>query len=160
MSDVGTLDQKRDKYVGGCLCGAVRYGFYGPLLHQLACHCRTCQYETGGGPAYRVGVRRDQFRITRGDPRGYLVLSAAGHPVTRYFCPECGTPLYSEAEAAADRYSVMVGSLDDAIALRPRHQWLVDAPRWHPRRWFARGSREQSGASGVSASTGGNDSTL
>jgi len=163
MSDVGTLSQHRDKYVGGCLCGAVRYGFYGPLLAQLACHCRTCQYETGGGPAYRVAVRRDQFRITRGDPRGYLVLSGAGDPVTRYFCAECGTPLYSANDTTADRYGILVGSLDEAIALRPRHQWLADAPRWHPRRWFRRGAWEQhrpaAPAPSPTASADGSDST-
>ena len=33
---------------GGCYCGAVRYEFEGDVTATFQCHCRECQYFTGG----------------------------------------------------------------------------------------------------------------
>jgi hypothetical protein len=35
---------------GGCYCGAVRYRADGTPLMKAQCHCRECQYITGGSP--------------------------------------------------------------------------------------------------------------
>ena len=37
---------------GGCQCGAIRYRIEGEFMGSGACHCRSCQYSTGGGPNY------------------------------------------------------------------------------------------------------------
>jgi hypothetical protein len=37
-------------FEGGCYCGAVRYRAEGQPQLEAQCHCRECQYITGGGP--------------------------------------------------------------------------------------------------------------
>lgn len=126
------------KRMGGCACGAVRYGFYEPLVAQIACHCRACQYASGGGPAYVLTVRRAEFRVTRGRPREFTTLSEDGNHVTRVFCGDCGSPLYAYSDAHADYCAVRVGSLDEPGRYRPRvHAWMSEAPAWHKRGLFS-----------------------
>lgn len=125
-------DQERNRINGGCACGAIRFAFYEPLLYQAACHCRSCQYTSGGGPSYAVGVVRQNFRVTRGRPTEFTTLSEAGNLVIRAFCNECGTQLYSQTEDAPDVCAVKVGALDDPSSFKPRMQiWTSEAPAWH-----------------------------
>lgn len=133
------VDAEKAKHAGGCACGEVRFGFYEPIEAMVACHCRACQYVSGGGPAYMVGVQANQFRVTRGHPQEHLTLSEAGNAVTRFFCGTCGTQLYSLSEGAPEVCNVKVGCLDEPMAFKPRmHLWLSEAPRWHPLRRLTR----------------------
>jgi hypothetical protein len=127
----------RVKRTGGCACGAIRYGFYEPIVNQVACHCRACQYASGGGPSYGISVRREEFRVTKGRPKEFNTLSEEGNHVTRSFCENCGSPLFAESEAKPDRLIVKVGSLDDPENFRPRvHVWTSEAQPWHKRGLF------------------------
>ncbi len=124
----------KTKQTGGCACGAIRYGFYEPLLGQMACHCRACQYHSGGGPAYLVVVNREEFRVTRGRPKEFTTLSESGRHVTRAFCGDCGSPLYSWIDDDETFCAVKVGSLDEPERYRPRaHIWMSEAQPWHKR---------------------------
>lgn len=131
------LASEKVKHSGGCACGEVRYGFYEPKVAQLACHCRSCQYAAGGGPAYVVVVRKEEFRITKGLPKEFTVLSEAGNHVTRAFCGTCGTHVLAWNDAQPDFCSIKVGTLDDPSGYRPRmHAWMSEAQPWHKRRWL------------------------
>ena len=126
------------KRMGGCACGQIRYGFYEPIAAQVACHCRACQYASGGAPAYVVSVRRDEFRVTKGRPREFSTLADSGNHVTRVFCENCGTPLYAYNDAHPEFCAVKVGSLDEPEKYKPRmHIWMSEAQPWHRRSWFS-----------------------
>jgi hypothetical protein len=126
------------KRTGGCACGEVRYGFYEPIAAQVACHCRACQYASGGGPAFVVSVRRDEFRITKGRPKEFVTLSEEGNHVTRVFCGDCGSPIYSYSDASDEFCGVKVGSLDEPESFKPRvHIWMSEAQPWHKRGLFS-----------------------
>jgi hypothetical protein len=128
---------ERVKITGGCACGDIRYGFYGPSTAHVACHCRSCQYTSGGGPAFVMSVRRDQFRVTKGRASEYVTLSETGRLVTRVFCGRCGTHLYSHSDTAPDHCTVKVGTLDDPSPYKPRHrQWTTEAQPWHRKYLF------------------------
>ncbi|MGE0621308.1 MAG: GFA family protein [Pseudomonadales bacterium] len=125
------------KRTGGCACGEIRYGFYEPKVAQVACHCRACQYHSGGGPAHTVIVRRDEFRVTKGRPKEFVTLSEAGHHVTRAFCGDCGCPLYAYSDGDETHCSVKVGSLDEPENYKPRvHIWMSEAQKWDKPGWF------------------------
>ena len=134
---MGSSPDERTKVTGGCACGEIRFGFYEPVTARVACHCRACQYAAGGGPAYAMVVRKDQFRVTRGHPAEFSVLSEAGNLVTRVFCATCGTHLYAFSEMSPDLCSVKVGALDEPAGFRPKlHVWTSEAQPWHRKHRF------------------------
>ena len=117
------------KIEGGCRCGAVRYEMEA-VLSVAVCHCRDCQYASGGGPNYIALTPKDMFRFTLGEPARYTRPGGSGAPVTRMFCATCGTPLISEV--AMPIFAVKLGGLDDPAPYKPAAQiWTCDAPPWH-----------------------------
>ncbi|MBT9473061.1 MAG: GFA family protein [Pseudomonadota bacterium] len=116
---------------GGCACGSVRYKITQPPMAVGVCHCRQCQYSSGGGPNYVALAPRTAFELTKGYPKGFKSAGGSGSDVERVFCPECGTPLYSDP-TSMPFLAVKVGSLDDPSALSPAmHIWTAEAPPWH-----------------------------
>ncbi len=47
---------------GGCYCGEIRYEINGALEVTAQCHCRECQYITGGNPAVFAVFCMDDFQ--------------------------------------------------------------------------------------------------
>jgi len=97
---------------GGCYCRAIRYHAEGEPIMKAQCHCRECQYISGGGPNMLMIMPEDRFTYTQGEPRQFTRLDLA-NPVTREFCPECGTHLLTRAPALKGALVLKVGSLDD-----------------------------------------------
>src|SRR5262245_63722022 len=52
-----------------CYCGAVRYQASGDPLFKGQCHCRECQYMTGGQPNMVMGMPDSGFSWTKGSPK-------------------------------------------------------------------------------------------
>ncbi len=97
---------------GGCYCGAVRYKAEGDALFKGQCHCRECQYGSGGGPSYLIALPEAGFGYTKGQAKGFT-RSDLDNPVTRDFCPDCGTQLVSRAPSLPGAVLIKVGTLDD-----------------------------------------------
>jgi hypothetical protein len=97
---------------GGCYCGAVRYRAEGDALFKGQCHCRECQYITGGAPNLVMGVPEGGFAFTRGTPKPFR-RGDLEKPVTREFCPQCGTHLLTRAPGLPGVVLLKVGTLDD-----------------------------------------------
>jgi hypothetical protein len=120
------------KFTGGCLCGAIRYEAEGELVTAGACHCRDCQYVSGGGPAHVLIIAAGDVKMTKGEPRIYFSLSEAGHTVGRSFCEDCGTPIFAQNAARPGVLSIKAGTLDDPSLYRPKgHIWVKSAQPWH-----------------------------
>lgn len=115
---------------GGCLCGAVRFGFTGPPVAARACWCRVCQYLSSGNASINVIVRADGFTVT-GAVAEYRSTADSGRAMRRRFCPACGTPLFSEDPGEPDYLVVRAGALDDPEIARPESViWTASAPPW------------------------------
>jgi hypothetical protein len=98
------------KLVGGCYCGKVRYEAEGEPMLKAQCHCRECQYITGGAPNMFVLMPPQGFKYTKGTPKQFA-RSDLEKPVTREFCPDCGTHLVTRPPRPI--VVVKVGTLDD-----------------------------------------------
>jgi hypothetical protein len=96
---------------GGCYCGAVRYRAEGNPVFKAQCHCRECQYISGGSPNVVMGVPESGFSYTRGAGKPFRRKDLA-NPVTREFCAECGTHLLTRAPSMG-AVMLKVGTLDD-----------------------------------------------
>lgn len=100
------------KITGGCYCGAVRYEVEGEAVFRAQCHCRECQYISGGNTNLTIGMPEDTFSYTEGTPREFR-RADLDNPVTREFCGECGTQLLSRAPGLPGAVLLKVGSMDD-----------------------------------------------
>jgi hypothetical protein len=65
-----------------------------------------------------LGVPRDAVKIT-GEVKYFEVIADSGNPISRGFCPNCGSRLFTRPGAAPTIISIMAGSLDDAGWYRP-----------------------------------------
>ena len=99
------------KLEGGCYCGALHYVAEGEPMMKAQCHCRECQYISGGGPNVIVAMPIDGFSYTKGTPKQFSRKDLE-RPVTRDFCPECGTHILTRAPGFPAMI-IKVGSLDD-----------------------------------------------
>jgi hypothetical protein len=97
---------------GGCYCGAVRYEAKGDSLFKGQCHCRECQYISGGHPNVVMAFPEPGFTYTKGSAKQYR-RSDLPNPVTREFCAECGTHLLTRTSALPNAVLIKVGTLDD-----------------------------------------------
>jgi hypothetical protein len=117
---------------GGCLCGAMRYLLRAEPIFSGVCHCRDCQYVSGGAPAYVMIFPKASLRLTKGAPRAYWSTADSGNRVARSFCEACGTPLFAENGSREEFVAVKVGSLNDPGAFKPAgHIWTQSAQPWH-----------------------------
>jgi hypothetical protein len=96
---------------GRCYCGDIHYEAEGDPVMKAQCHCRECQYVTGGGPNYFMMIPEGGYRYTRGEPKQFTRddLEVAR---TRDFCPRCGTHLCTRLPGRP-LIVVKVGTLDD-----------------------------------------------
>ena len=115
------------RYVGGCLCGAVRYRLTAAGTNLCYCHCTSCR-RAAGAPAVPWGTfARSAFTVTRGS----LLEFRSSPPVLRGFCPQCGTSLTYRHERRAGEIDVTLASLDDPGALAPQmHVWVAEKLPW------------------------------
>jgi hypothetical protein len=70
------------------------------------------------------------FTVT-GELSDYSCSADSGNLMHRRFCPVCGTPMFSEAEARPHLIFVRAGTLDDPEIARPSATiWTSQAPSW------------------------------
>ncbi|MBU6397764.1 MAG: GFA family protein [Rhodospirillales bacterium] len=112
---------------GGCLCGGVTYQLeFKPRDVADVCFCRECRKASGAAALPWVQVPPARFAITRGAAKGY----ASSPGARRWFCGDCGTPLYM-TDAQGRSVGVTLGSLDNPEAIRPTTQgWMCERVSW------------------------------
>lgn len=120
------------RYEGGCACGLVRFtAELDEPVFVAHCHCKDCQKMTGAPMATVAGVPAEEFTLERGTPKTYTTTGDSGGQVHRSFCAECGSTLFSTADAMPGIYFVDAGSLDDASWLNPTmHIYTRSAQPW------------------------------
>jgi hypothetical protein len=100
------------KITGHCYCGALHYEAEGEPVFRGQCHCRECQYISGGHPNLVMAMPEAGFRYTQGAPKSFRRKDLP-HPVTREFCAECGTHVVSRASALPGTVMLKVGTFDE-----------------------------------------------
>ncbi len=116
--------------VGGCLCGKVRYSATAEPAMVAVCHCKNCQRQSGTAFTTIVGVPKESLKVT-GTLSTYEDLSETGKGMHRRFCPECGSPIVTDADGYPNLTFVKVGTLDDTSWVEPTMQfWCESAQPW------------------------------
>jgi hypothetical protein len=99
------------KLEGGCYCGQLRYAAEGEPMMKAQCHCRECQYISGGAANMFMVMPVAGFSYTKGTPKQFSRRDLEG-AVTREFCAECGTHL-TTLRPGLPAAILKVGTLDD-----------------------------------------------
>lgn len=115
---------------GSCLCGNVRYEIHGKPQFMYYCHCIMCRKATGTSFATNMFVRAEDFKVTAG--RESLKPYRSSPDEFRYFCGNCGSPVYSEAGHRKDILSIRCGLLNDDPPVRPsQHIYTAFKAPWY-----------------------------
>jgi hypothetical protein len=97
---------------GRCYCGAVTFQADGEPRLKGQCHCRECQYMTGGAEHLFLIMSADGFQYTQGAPKPFKRSDLEG-AVTREFCADCGTQLATRPPRDPSIVVLHAGTLDD-----------------------------------------------
>jgi len=117
---------------GGCLCGAIKYELAEAPAMMGVCHCKNCQRQAGSAFSTLAGVAKEQFRFVTGEPKLYLDGDTkSGNQVERYFCGNCGSPIYSALGSQPDSIFLKTGTMDDTSSFAPQfHVWCDTRQNW------------------------------
>ena len=116
---------------GSCLCGAIRYELNIPITELRACHCKDCQKASGTGGTVNAMILSSALRITQGTPKRFTKKADSGRTLHRFFCGDCGSPLFSRREVLPEITSLRIGTLDNAPPMKiTTNIWTESARPW------------------------------
>ena len=117
---------------GQCLCGHIKYELAAAPAMSGVCHCKNCQRQAGSAFSTIAGVANADFNMTGGEPKLYQDgETQSGNTVERYFCGNCGSPIYSVVPGSPDMKYVKTGTLDDTSEFKPQfHVWCDTKQNW------------------------------
>ena len=117
---------------GGCLCGQVRYSANADPVYVLVCHCKNCQRQTGTAFSVLVGIPNTAMSI-QGQLKTFHDTGDSGLRLERNFCPECGSPIFTDVAAMPGVAFIKAGTLDDTSWLDPKmHIYCDSKEQWTP----------------------------
>lgn len=114
------------KITGSCLCGAVQYQCDSEPAFVGHCHCVDCRKASGTGHGTHVGMTEQAFHV-EGDVKFYDQPADSGNIVSRGFCPNCGSAIFSTNSGVPGISFIRASSLDDPEVITP--QMIVYASR-------------------------------
>ena len=99
---------------------------------KAECICRECQYIVGGGNLLIMAMPVDGFELTKGSVKGFT-RDDIEHAVTREFCGNCGTHLFTRAPGFKAGVIIKVGSFDDPsiFGKADNANFVCDAQPYH-----------------------------
>ena len=105
---------------GGCYCERIRYAFDGDIATSLQCHCRECQYITGGNPNVLVLGSDNELTFLQGEEFiSSFTREDLEAGVTRLFCSICGTALGTKPSRLKGSIALKIGTMDDPSFFAP-----------------------------------------
>jgi hypothetical protein len=115
---------------GGCLCGAVRYTVSADFIFTGKCYCEDCRRGSSSGHNSVYAVPEQSVKLT-GELTEYQKKGGSGHPITRRFCPVCGSKISTTAAAMPGVMLLTASSLDDPEKFTSQMSIFTSrAPSW------------------------------
>jgi len=109
-----------DRVTGGCLCGRVRIAASGRPIRVGVCHCLDCR-KHHGALFHASAIFPEDAVVVEGETRNY-----AG----RYFCPDCGSSVFSRSPGEVE---VHLGTVDAPDQFQPSYElWTIRREAWLP----------------------------
>lgn len=116
---------------GQCLCGSMTYEISADPVLTATCHCTHCQKSSGSAFSINVVVPEDGFKITGNTLTDYVDQGDSGLNLHRYFCNQCGSPVYTRADAMPGVSIIKAGTLNDTSSFKPAiNIWCESQMEW------------------------------
>src|SRR5437016_5902459 len=106
-------------HTGKCLCGDVSFEVTAEPLFTGYCHCSDCQKSSGTGHTAVTAFPRAAIAV-RGETTTFTVIAHSGNPMTRHFCPRCGSRLFAESSRMPDIFAITATAFDDSSFFQPK----------------------------------------
>lgn len=120
-----------ENLTGSCLCGAIRYSVSVPITELRVCHCTNCQKGSGTGGSVNAPLASSAFKLAQGTPKRHTGKADSGRTLHRYFCGDCGSPIYSQREEMPEMIALRVGTLDNPGNMKiTANIWTRSARPW------------------------------
>jgi hypothetical protein len=106
------------EFSGQCLCSSVSYVCSSEPVFAGNCHCDDCKKSTGSGYA-PVMFFAEESVCMKGEVKYFSKLGSSGQSISRGFCPDCGSPMFSKVEVLPGIIGIRAGTLDDRSLYTP-----------------------------------------
>jgi hypothetical protein len=116
-------------YLGGCLCGDIRFEALGPPEKPHTCSCKMCQRHSGALTTTWVEFPKSSVKWV--GPGGTPATYRSSDYSSRSFCPKCGSTLGAIDDNPV--VAMVLGVFDSANRkeLRPTyHSYKGGRPKW------------------------------
>jgi hypothetical protein len=118
------------RYIGGCLCGALRYEAEGEPLYEGYCYCADCRKASGSGFIPFMGFPGRAVRFS-GHSLKFTSRAANGNDAVRNSCRICGGLVFGGEVGKSQAFTIYAGSLDDPSSFNPTVAIFThDRPTW------------------------------
>ena len=117
-------------YKGACMCGGVQFEIHGKISDIVYCHCSQCRKAQGSAFATNGVVKKTDFRFLSGEQLLAGYESSPGK--TKYFCRQCGSPIFSKNSSLPQLLRIRLGTIDGELDVRPGcHIFVGSKANWH-----------------------------
>jgi len=114
-----------------CACGKLRVNVVGEPAFVGICNCTQCQRRTGAAFAVGAFFPKRQISAIEGTHKAFPRSSDAGRNLEYHFCPECGSTVFWNLDAAPELTAVAVGCFTDPTFPAPtRAIWAEHKLQW------------------------------
>jgi len=115
---------------GGCLCGAVRYKITGDLIFSGKCYCEDCRKGGSTGHSFVVAAAEGSVTVP-GKLTEFKKAGGSGQPITRRFCPVCGSRISAMATVMPGVMMITASTLDEPEKFVTQMSvFAASAPSW------------------------------
>lgn len=104
---------------GRCACGAVKYRLGGEPMFVHCCHCLDCQRITGSAFVINLWIEGKLVEADHSLLKSYRLKGGSGADHDVFFCPACGTTMWSKYQRAGESLFVRAGTLEDPSWVKP-----------------------------------------
>ncbi|MDH5229481.1 MAG: GFA family protein [Gammaproteobacteria bacterium] len=119
------------KKQGSCGCGAVQYSFEANKPRIINCHCSMCRAFNGAAFSTYVIIPADSFSFR--DEAAHLA-SYCKENATKFFCRECGSPVFNSHAKYQTIRLIHFGSIHDSSDIQPKlNVWCENHLQWSMR---------------------------
>ena len=106
-------------YIGGCLCGQLRFEAQGEPLYAGYCYCGDCRKASGSGFVPFIGFESRAVRFS-GESRTFTSRASTGGDAVRNSCPVCSALVFGGVVGMDSSHTLYAGTLDDPSLFRPK----------------------------------------